>query len=589
MPGQKSKLFFIAACFLIYLLPKEALELPIYDFKTQLRSYDADISSPIVLVDIDDESLAAIGPWPWPRETLSKLINTLATQQGISSSALNILLPSESSLASDENLAKTIQDHEVVMGLAFTNDLNHSSGTLPSPIDFSTHLPTQSYLNSIGLYPGLSKNTEYAGHLNTIVDNDGKLRRIPMMVGSNNNIYPPLALAALQQITLAKQDATSWLSFIQPITNEANIFIPYNFPSSQLNVVSAAKIINREIKAHSYKDHVAIIGSSSLGLGSIISTPLDSRIPSLAIHAYLLDAALSERWITFKQDHLWISKAIIVFTLLMTLFFWQKELFLKAIAFNSFTLIGLFTTNIYDFIQHGEQWPIVDILSVSLFSLIVMLGLLTRSNRNQANAIRSLFSSYVPPSIVKQLVDGDIKTLQKGEFRQVTVLFADIVNFSKLIDTHSANDLTKTMHLIFDCLTNVVLNNNGTVDKYMGDSIMAFWGAPIEDKEQAEHAVVAAKQMQESLKKLNMDISVGIGISTGYVIVGNLGSTFRHSYSVMGEAVNIAARLERKTRELNTPILISQSTANKLTITKATPHTTLKLKGIDKCINTFTV
>lgn len=589
MRGLKSKLLYIALCVGVYLLPKEALELPLYDFKTQLKANEQTISSPLVIVDIDDDSLAEIGPWPWPRDKISELINKLHTQHQVSTTALNILLPEASNNDADLGLAQSVNTHRVVTGIAFTNEANHSTGHLPKAIKLPTDTTKKSFLNSIGLYPTLSVASGYSGHLNTLIDSDGKLRRMPNIIGSQGAFYPPLSLATLQQITNADQDATSWMSFVNSIYRQSEILIPYNFQSRQLTVVSAADILNNAIESTTYAGSIALIGSSSVGLGSIISTPLDRQLPSVAIHAYLIDAALSDKWIVFDDDKHALTLGIAILMLLITLYCWHRAFFRSAILLNLSSLTLVVSMNIFDFVHNGHQWHVISLSSTLIISIIVMLGAITNRNYGEAKAIRSLFTSYVPDSIVDQLVGGDIEKLQKGEFRLVTVLFADIVNFSALVDTHRASELTEKIRLVFNSLTEVVLKHNGTVDKYMGDSIMAFWGAPLEDADQAENAVKAAQEMLKRIHSLKLNISIGIGISTGYAIVGNLGSDFRHSYSVMGETVNIAARLERKTRELNQPLLISKETAVRLTTTQATLLTCAKLKGIEECVETYTV
>ncbi len=529
MRGLKSKLLYIALCVGVYLLPKEALELPLYDFKTQLKANEQTISSPLVIVDIDDDSLAEIGPWPWPRDKISELINKLHTQHQVSTTALNILLPEASNNDADLGLAQSVNTHRVVTGIAFTNEANHSTGHLPKAIKLPTDTTKKSFLNSIGLYPTLSVASGYSGHLNTLIDSDGKLRRMPNIIGSQGAFYPPLSLATLQQITNADQDATSWMSFVNSIYRQSEILIPYNFQSRQLTVVSAADILNNAIESTTYAGSIALIGSSSVGLGSIISTPLDRQLPSVAIHAYLIDAALSDKWIVFDDDKHALTLGIAILMLLITLYCWHRAFFRSAILLNLSSLTLVVSMNIFDFVHNGHQWHVISLSSTLIISIIVMLGAITNRNYGEAKAIRSLFTSYVPDSIVDQLVGGDIEKLQKGEFRLVTVLFADIVNFSALVDTHRASELTEKIRLVFNSLTEVVLKHNGTVDKYMGDSIMAFWGAPLEDADQAENAVKAAQEMLKRIHSLKLNISIGIGISTGYAIVGNLGSDFRHS------------------------------------------------------------
>jgi len=584
--GLRNNTLFILLTVVAIILPLQPLENFIYDMKVELRQSFHSLETPIVVVDIDEKSLSEVGGWPWNRTQLTKLLNQIRDNNA-SIIGLNLLLPQTTEYLNDINLAQHVNSSNTVPAIAFDFYTSNKVGLLPNGLSINTN-NTNKAKGWLGLYPSLRDNSTITGHLNVPIDEDGKIRRIPNLITAKQQTYPPLALAMLYKLTDGEHNIESWLSYTNKILNSKEIYIPFDFELNELTFIPAVDLLENRLNSNLIDGSLVVVGSSSAGLDGLIATPTEKQMPSVAIHAYLLNAALSNQWITDRDNDSVINILSISAWSLLVILLWQNIKLRWVIFGYVFITLTLISVNFTSFIFYDEQSEMANWLLGISIQFILITFVYYREQMKQSKAVETLFKSYVPDNIIQQLIQGDVESFDKGERKQVSILFADIVGFTAIAEQTEPDELTKIIRLIFNKLTEIVLKHNGTVDKYMGDSIMAFWGAPLEDTNHAQHAVNAAKEMVDSLEDIPYDFSIGVGVNSGEVVVGNMGSSFRHAYSVLGDPVNIAARLEQKTREFEHKLLIGQETANQID-DKTQWLGTTQLKGKKQCIDIFTL
>jgi adenylate cyclase len=585
--GFKNKIIFVLLAAFALALPSGPVDTVLYDLKSQVRQQLSTLESPIVIVDIDEASLKAVGHWPWSRNEIHDLLFKLINEQHVSLIGLNLLLPQTTEKSADMALAEFIQQQPIVTALAFDLVQTQSTGELPQgiPLQVPISLKGRGWL---GLYPLLAQSNPLAGHINTRVDSDGIVRKVPSFISAENKVYPPLALTMIYQLLDKELGLESWVEMIKPAIKQTELWIPYDFSPQALTVISAKDILANQLEASSLEDSIVLIGSSALGLGDVINTPVGTQMPGVMVQAYLLSAALNNTWIESRALNTEINAlGIVLWTLVLILIINLLRTY-QAVLLMITVILLLSALNLADFALYGIEWSLTPWLIVFLLHLIWLFYSRYQQHAAKSKQIEGMFKSYVPEKVLQEMIESGYDKFDQGERKKVTVLFADLVGFTSLAETMPPEALTKTTRIIFNALTHVVLENNGTIDKYIGDSLMAFWGAPLNDEQQASNAAAAAQAMQVALNDLPFDIEMGIGINTGEVVVGNIGSDFRHAYSVLGDSVNIAARLESLTRHYPYKILMGKTTASECAQKTQWVDNT-QLKGKRLCIDIYTL
>ena len=592
-----------------------AIENFTYDWQVRHLHKPLDKNNSIVIVDIDDKSLASEGRWPWPRKTFAELVAKLY-KNGAVVIAFDVTFPdSESNIAEavidvaktraelasdtlaklegvkqafeyDELLSASLQMGESVLGMIFS-DQGEIAGVLPKPILQLTPammdqlaIPNKKgYLANISQ---LQKSSKSEGFINTSPDADGVLRFTPLIVRNEANVYGALSLQAASTYLLAqtpklitaKYGNSAVLEGIQldqlfiPTDPTGRLLIPFRGGSYTFPYISAIDVLNDSVSKADINGKLVFVGSSASAVSDNHSTAVAPVFPGIEVHASVASGII-DRYLPFKPT--WGRGVTYLLVLVIGISYALILPFLEVLmicALCFFLPLGLVLGNDWLWSSYGIAISIALPIGLvaALFLLNIIWGYLCESRH--AKAVKSMFGQYVPPAYLDEMIEKGEGISLEGESKELSVLFADIRNFTNLSEKMSAVELKQFLNHYFTPVTEIIFNHQGTIDKYVGDMVMAFWGAPLDDPKHALNAVETGLVMQAALTKLNVDflaekrpeIRIGIGINTGLMNVGDMGSKFRRAYTVLGDAVNLASRLEGQTKFYPFDILVGATT-----------------------------
>jgi len=607
------------------------LELPVlqriekifYDFR--LRSTLANTGDPrVVIVTVNEDSLAQEGRWPWNREKMAYLVDMLFDYYGIKLLGFDVVFaePDHSSgvqlldklasgplthdndflatveklrpqLSYDDVFTKSLANRPIVLGYFFSHfkEKKPEVGKLPKPLastdklSFSPSLfNAQSY--TANLEPLQTKASSGGFFNNPSIDPDGIYRKLPLLACYQNKLYEALSLALFRTLlgsppvefivnddySLNTHDARlegiKIEGFTIPVDENGAIILPYRGKQGSFHYVSAADVLNGVTDLDKLKDKIVIFGTTATALSDFRATPVQSTYPGVEMHANILSALLDQN---IKSRPNYILAAELMELLLISLLTMglipRLSALRSAIAFILLT-IALFTGNFYCWqIQNIDTLLATPVLMLSvLFGLQTFFGFFLESRRKKQ--LSHLFGQYVPPELVEAMSHSDEHYSLQGESREMTVFFSDIRGFTSISESMEPKALCELINAILTPVTQAIHETQGTVDKYIGDAVMAFWGAPMHDPHHASNAVRSALMIVKILEKLRMlfiakgwpSIDMGIGINTGIMNVGNMGSQFRMAYTVIGDSVNLGSRLEGLTKYYGVKIIVSETT-----------------------------
>jgi adenylate cyclase len=571
---------------------------------------------PVTIVDIDEKSLAKFGQWPWPRTRIADMIVNL-TNLGALAIGFDMVFSEPDRLnpdvvagtmrylddvtknklrelpTNDQILADAIRRSRVILGETALEQVNPNLDKSLPQTGIATRGgdPEHYFLNFNGLLRNISVlETAAAGRgLFTIEpERDGIVRRVPMMLRAQGMTLPSLSFEILRVLTgtptiMVTAEPTGPVKSV--VLRGANIPTDYNgqlwihFAKHDPSIyVSASDVIDGNVAPEKINRKIVLIGTSAVGLNDNKTTPAERRqMPGVEIHAQVIEANFEK---ALLSEPVWGSAleaaAALVLGLLVVIFapmFGPVALVLGGGLFASL-LIG---TSWYFYTQ---QNLLIDFTYPLLSTTAIYLSMIFSSfvrEQAQRRQIRSAFGQYLSPALVEQLAQSPEKLVLGGEEREMTIMFSDVRGFTTISESYK-NDpqgLTALMNRFLTPLTNAILARKGTVDKYMGDAIMAFWNAPLDDAQHQLNACEAAVDMLERIDVLNKQreieaqdgghayiaLNVGVGLNTGTCVVGNMGSDLRFDYSVLGDSVNLASRLEGQSKEYGFPIIVGSKTA----------------------------
>ena len=546
--------------------------------------------SPVRVVEIDDESLTRLGRWPWPRAKLGQMIEKL-TDAGAAAVALDIVLDYPGEAADDSALTAAITGRPVVLGQYFTNDGN--APHLPEKAGFAfagddPHGFVVPYRGVMAPLPAFVEASAGVGFLNWLPDNDRVVRRVPLVATSGGRLSASFAMETLRvaqgasTYTVKASNASGENAFgahtgVVAVRNgdavaktgprgDIRIHFANDNPGQR---VAAWRLFEPNVDLSGVQGQIVLIGVSAQLLYDIVATPLSPDVPGVRQHAQILEQILSGDSLS-RPD--WAPGAELLYTLTLSALLAALLPFLSAtsaVGIGSVAAVGSGAGSWIAYSRYGLLLdPIVPTVCAGIVYLAGQTALFARK-QGEARDIRQAFGRYVAPAVVARLaLDPSVLRLG-GEERRVTLMFCDLRSFTALSEGKSATELTHFLNEYLTPMTDVVLGASGTVDKYIGDAIMAFWNAPLDDPAHARHSVEAALGMREALVRLNVrwsagrdvePVKFGVGLNTGQVCVGNLGSLRRFDYSVIGDEVNVASRLESATKVFGVDIAASEAT-----------------------------
>ncbi|OQA58184.1 MAG: Adenylate cyclase 1 [Candidatus Omnitrophica bacterium ADurb.Bin277] len=617
--------------FLIREFPDQIEDLRIMVFDNYQRIHPRVYKdTPVRIVDIDDKSLERFGQWPWPRTTLAKLVTRLQ-KAGVQTIVFDAVF-AEPDRTSPRNVIQSwpevpvldqvrsqlsdMPDHDKTFAEAasqtrtvFAFGLIHEPNkNVPSvkfggflehglPGDKAVDYIEPVYRGAVTNLPILESAAGGLGGFNVSTEEKGMIRRAPALFRLKDMIYPSLSLEAMRvfqevnayKISLAGTSGntsfgaktgivsikTGFLTI--PTDKHGRIWL-YDTGHKPERFIPAWKLFAADFDLTTLEGKLVFVGTSATGLKDIRPTPLNTFAPGVEVHAQIAEQMFTGDYLE-RPD--WIEGAEFLYILILGILL---ILLLPRVGAVWCAILGAAAIGSavwYSWKLYTEKSLLIDPLFPSLSILLIYLVssfirfLKTETERGQ---IRSAFSRYLSPALVGQLAKNPKRLKLGGETREMTFLFTDIRGFTSIAEGLSAEELTVFMNSFMTPMTEIILKHNGTIDKYIGDCIMAFWNAPLEDNDHARNACHAALEMKDFIKTFNetrkreadtqgksfREVNVGIGINTGLAAVGNMGSEYRFDYTVLGDEVNLASRLEALTKEYGTTILIGPNTAQRV-------------------------
>lgn len=596
-----------------------------YD-KRLLMTMPNTVDDRIVIVDIDEASLTAEGRWPWGRDKLAEFIELLFEEYEIAIVGFDIVFaePDESSglkvleqlantelkdnpmfraqlevlrpeLDYDGRFAETIQKYPVILGYYFnfvdSGEQSSEIGELPAPTFVKgTFRGKRIAFHEADGYGSniqqLKSSALGSGHFNPIPDPDGVIRRIPMLVKFDGAYHASLSLEIVRHLLGSNEIKTrfekplfggegysglEWLEVgdkLVPVDGRLQTLVPYRGYKGSFPYVSATDVLHRVADKSVLKGATVLVGTTAPGLWDSRSTPVAEVYPGVEVHANLIGGMIDG---AIKQLPEYTLGAEVILLLIFGLVMAIVVSILSPLAATVVTagLLLFFTGfNFFVWIAANFVLPLASgiMMLLTMFVLNMSYGYFveTRGKRQ----IEGLFGQYIPPELVDEMSDRPGEYSLAAQSKELTVLFSDVRGFTTLSEGLSPTDLGALMNLFLTPMTRIIHERRGTIDKYMGDAIMAFWGAPLEDQDHARHAVDAGMDMLQKMGGVNAQfaergwpvIQIGIGINTGMMSVGNMGSEFRMAYTVLGDAVNLGSRLEGLTKDYGVWLIVSEST-----------------------------
>ncbi|WP_197047184.1 CHASE2 domain-containing protein [Paucibacter sp. KBW04] len=603
------------------LAPVQALDRYLYDARLALLA-PTEPDPRIVIVDIDERALAEHGRWPWRRGLIAELIETSFKDQGALLLGMDLILAEadESSgllalerleagplranaafadqlallrpkLDEDGRLAQVMQAHPVVLGFYFSDGRNSArSAALPAPAMTASSPALQAlpgWEGHGGNLARLQAAAGQAGFLNAVADEDGITRRSLLLARQDGGIYASLPLVLAQTLlgTSGMQPPMQavyaedghWLG-LQLNTargplrlhtdDEGAALIPFRARSGDYAHYSAADVLAGRLAPNALRGRVVLLGSSAPGLLDQRATPLQPSYAGVAVHASMLSGILDGRLAHTPSHAPLLEVALLLLIGLPLLLASPRMSFAQSSGLLAGLLLALLALNLWAWQGWHEAWPLASPLCLIAGMATLQLVIANFGARGARRQLTRLFGHYLPPALVEEMSRSPERYTMASRSAQLTVIFVDVKGFTGLSEHLNPTELAELMNEYFSAMAGIIGRHRGTLDKFMGDAVMAFWGAPLADAHHARHAVEAALAMHERLGELNRrfaargwpQLAISIGINSGNMVVGDLGSRQRRAYTVLGDAVNLAARLQALCAERGADILIGAST-----------------------------
>ncbi|MGQ0512272.1 MAG: CHASE2 domain-containing protein [Betaproteobacteria bacterium] len=620
-------------------------------YDTRLRLTMTGSGDPrVVILDIDERSLGEFGRWPWSRDLMARLMDRLFDEYGAALAAFDVVWAEADnssgmaaldalaagslrdspafrsaygivrpSLDYDGRFAASMKGRPVVLGYYLSSEPGAVRANAigvpalaPGAVD-GRAVPFTTWSGYTGNLPAYAQAAAGAGHINPIVDLDGSVRRVPMLAELDGARYEALSLAIVRALLAAQaadgrpppvrpgfpadgQGGLEWLDVGPlriPVDGTGSALVPYSGPRGSFDYVAIADVLSGKAPPERLRGKAVLIGATAPGLMDLRATPVGSVYPGVEIHANLVAGILNG---TLKARPGYVVGAEVLILLIAGT---ALSLLLPKLSMPWATATALGVSalasgmNLVLWSDAGLDLPLASALAlvVLLYTMYMAWGYLAESrNRRQ---IAGLFGQYVPPELVDRMAADPGRYSMEPRDAELTILFSDVRGFTGIAEFLRAEELREYINTYLTEMSDIIRSRHrGTLDKYIGDAIMAFWGAPVEDPAHARHAVLAALDMQRHCADLNArfrargwpPLHVGVGINSGNVRVGDMGSRVRRAYTVMGDAVNVASRLEGRTKYYGVGILAGEGTRRAVPDIAFREVDRIRVKGRDEAL-----
>jgi len=624
----------------------------IYDYRLRMTMPGGSDDS-IVILDIDEKSLQEVARWPWARDVMARVVDKLFDKYRIDVLGFDVVFAETDSssgiraldelargdlkgnsgfqlayralrpaLDNDGRFADAIKGRPVVLGYYLNPEKDARriaaipDPVLPKGVFRGRSADLMHFTGFGGNLPQLQRSTASAGYINPHVDFDGVVRRVPLLAELDGAYYEALSLAVMRTFIARRNgrlpdiepvfpDGDSaaagggvleWLKIgpvAIPVDETASALIPFRGGSFSFPYISLADVMNDRVPVEQLKGRIALVGTTAPGLKDMRSTPVESIYPGVEIHANLI-AGMRQGTIKHKPlfmvgaETLLLLAGGVTLSLLMPILapLWATLAAAVALALVTALDVALWT-------HAGWVLP--------LAASILMIALLYATNMAYGYFVESrakrqfaeLFGQYVPPELVNRMASDPGKYSMEPKAAELTILFSDVRGFTGISETLKPEELREYINEYLTDMSGIIrARHHGTLDKYIGDAIMAFWGAPMEDPQHARNGVLAGLEMQKECEVLNAKfaakgwptLKIGVGLNSGNVRVGDMGSQVRRAYTVMGDAVNVASRLEGRTGHYGVGVLVGETTCKAAKDVVFREIDRIKVKGKDGAV-----
>lgn len=596
---------FLSAIYIFFPSLPDSLDNRLRDYLFTIRG-ELPHNQNVVIVDIDETSIKSLGQWPWSRDKLAKILENL-TLANVGIVGLDIVFAEEDRTSPhkilqdlkiykkdvpnyDLEFANIVENSPVILGYQFDlvkkDNTNAKVPQIPAIFIEKDKPQDKSYLieayNTILNIPQIQDRAYSSGFFNNIPDDTGIIRSVPLVISYDDTIYPSLALEVIRVINgtqkvVVQYDENGISNIVLddisiPTDRYGRMLINFRGPERSFKYISAIDIYNNSFDKSEIDGKIVLIGTSAAGLFDLRATPFDSIFPGVEVHANIIDNILMQDFI-YKASWLDGTNILIIFLLsiIVVMLTTYTTFWANPIIFISFSTSYLFLVYnlLFDYgIVLNILFPIATVLIASIMTTLFDYFY----NIKKEEAIKAKFASKVS----KNVMDDILKNIDKNEFsaksKEVTIFFSDIRGFTNISEKLDAKELISFLNRYMQPMSEIIIKYQGTIDKFIGDAIMAYWNAPIDIKNHCDLALKASLEQLEVLEKLNVElqkenlpkIDIGIGLNTGTVIVGEMGSSLRSDYTVIGDTINLGSRVESLCKYYDSKLNISNFTKDKL-------------------------
>ncbi|KLD95949.1 adenylate cyclase [Aliarcobacter butzleri L349] len=596
---------FLSAIYIFFPSLPDSLDNRLRDYLFTIRG-ELPHNQNVVIVDIDETSIKSLGQWPWSRDKLAKILENL-TLANVGIVGLDIVFAEEDRTSPhkilqdlkiykkdvpnyDLEFANVVENSPVILGYQFDlvkkDNANAKVPQIPAIFIEKDKPQDKSYLieayNTILNIPQIQDRAYSSGFFNNIPDDTGIIRSVPLVISYDDTIYPSLALEVIRVINNTQKVVVQYdengisnivLDDISiPTDRYGRMLINFRGAERSFKYISAIDIYNNNFDKSEIDGKIVLIGTSAAGLFDLRATPFDSIFPGVEVHANIIDNILMQDFI-YKASWLDGANILIIFVLsiIIVMLTTYTTFWANPIIFISFSTSYLFLVYnlLFDYgIVLNILFPIATVLIASIMTTLFDYFY----NIKKEEAIKAKFASKVS----KNVMDDILKNIDKNEFsaksKEVTIFFSDIRGFTNISEKLDAKELISFLNRYMQPMSEIIIKYQGTIDKFIGDAIMAYWNAPIDIKNHCDLALKASLEQLEVLEKLNVElqkenlpkIDIGIGLNTGTVIVGEMGSSLRSDYTVIGDTINLGSRVESLCKYYDSKLNISNFTKDKL-------------------------